>query len=184
MPVDNDLHKAANRGKLEECVNILEATKFDELPITVNDLGAMDRRPLHRSAGAGHVEVCQYFITIGAEIEAIDKSGRTALHFACLGGFSEVVTLLLNNGANIFALTTSNSTSLHCAVEKGKIECAQLLLQQSEKLERKAEFIEIKNSDNKTAKDIANDAKENTKVICGLFSEKGSQNDSAACNIS
>jgi ankyrin repeat protein len=114
----------------------------------------MDRRPLHRSAGADHVEVCQYFITIGAEIEAIDKSGRTALHFACLGGFSEVVTLLLNNGANIFALTTSNSTFLHCAVEKGKIECAQLLLQQSEKLERKAE---LKNSDNKTAKDIPND---------------------------
>lgn len=70
MPTDNDLHKAAHKGDLDACKMLIESSS-DESPITVNDLGASDRRPLHRAAGAGHLEICDYFLSIGAEINAV-----------------------------------------------------------------------------------------------------------------
>ena len=58
MPVDNALHKAANKGDLEEVKKYIESTDEDE-KIDVNDPGASERRALHRSAGAGHMDITE-----------------------------------------------------------------------------------------------------------------------------
>ncbi len=71
MPADNNLHKAANKGDLEECKKLIETPDEGEEAIDVNEPGASDRRPLHRSAGAGHLEICQYFLSKGALIDAV-----------------------------------------------------------------------------------------------------------------
>ncbi len=71
MPADNDLHKAAHKGDLDACKMLIESTVDEDTPITVNDLGASDRRPLHRAAGAGHLEICLYFLEIGADVNAV-----------------------------------------------------------------------------------------------------------------
>jgi ankyrin repeat protein len=71
MPVDNDLHKAAHKGDLEACKMLIEGSTAEDMPITVNDLGASDRRPLHRAAGAGHLALCEYFLSLGAELDAV-----------------------------------------------------------------------------------------------------------------
>lgn len=71
MPTDNDLHKAAHKGDIDACKMLIEGSVEEEVPITVNDIGASDRRPLHRAAGAGHLNVCIYFAEIGAEIDAV-----------------------------------------------------------------------------------------------------------------
>ena len=71
MPTDNNLHKAAHKGDLEECKKLIETPEEGEDPIDVNEPGASDRRPLHRSAGAGHLEICEYFISKGALIDAV-----------------------------------------------------------------------------------------------------------------
>ena len=73
MPTDNELHKAAHKGDLEACKMLIEGSVDEEVPITVNDVGASDRRPLHRAAGAGHLEICAYFIELGAEVNAVRK---------------------------------------------------------------------------------------------------------------
>ena len=52
MPADNNLHKAAHKGDLDECKKWITGEGDDE-PIDVNSPGASDRRALHRSAGAG-----------------------------------------------------------------------------------------------------------------------------------
>jgi hypothetical protein len=80
MPADNDLHKAAHKGDLGACKMLIEGTVDEgENAFTVHDLGASDRRPLHRAAGSGHVDICEYFLDIGAEIDAV----RNSCH--CLG---------------------------------------------------------------------------------------------------
>lgn len=71
MPLDSELHKAAHKGDLETCKMLIESSVDEEVPITVNDAGASDRRPLHRAAGAGHLALCTYFLDIGAEIDAV-----------------------------------------------------------------------------------------------------------------
>eukprot|EP01038_Epipyxis_sp_PR26KG_P006259 gene6259-8620_t len=184
MPTDNDLHKAANKGSLKECMSIIDITQYDEVPITVNDLGASDRRPLHRAAGAGHDEICAYFIELGAEIDAGDKSGRTALHFAALGGHSQVVKLLLDKNANILALTQGNMNCLHGAVEAGKVDVVKILLSfvENDDAKRK-ELTSAKNSDGKIPWELAMDSK--NKAVLQALKEGGDPNaGSGACIIS
>lgn len=71
MPSDNNLHKAAHKGDLDECKKWIEDPGEGEEKIDVNEPGASDRRALHRSAGAGHLEVCEYFISVGALIDQV-----------------------------------------------------------------------------------------------------------------
>ncbi len=73
MPLDSELHKAAHKGDLETCKMLIEGSVDEEVPMTVNDAGASDRRPLHRAAGAGHLALCIYFLDIGAEIDAVSN---------------------------------------------------------------------------------------------------------------
>lgn len=75
MPVDGELHKAAHKGDLEACKMIIEGGASEDPPITVNDPGASDRRPLHRAAGAGHLALCEYFLELGAELDAVSTLG-------------------------------------------------------------------------------------------------------------
>jgi hypothetical protein len=71
MPSDNELHKAANKGDLEECKKYIETPDPGEEPLDVNGPGAADRRPLHRAAGAGHLVICEYLVSKGALIDAV-----------------------------------------------------------------------------------------------------------------
>jgi ankyrin repeat protein len=120
MPTDNNLHKAAHKGDIEECKRLIESPAEGEDPIDVNGPGASDRTPLHRSAGAGHMEICEYFLSKGAVVDQVDKSGRTPLHWAAIAGSSEIVKLLLAHGANILAETTNKMNALHMACEAGR----------------------------------------------------------------
>lgn len=76
MPSDNDLHKAAHKGMLlviwyseliqsycrllgdlDDCKRLVEEPEPGDDPIDVNSAGASDRRPVHRAAGAGHLDI-------------------------------------------------------------------------------------------------------------------------------
>jgi len=71
MPSDLPLHKAANKGDLEECQRYIEAPEGDDDHCDVNEPGASDRSALHRAAGAGKLELCEYFLSKGAEIDSV-----------------------------------------------------------------------------------------------------------------
>ena len=89
MPSDNNLHKAAHKGDLDECRRYIEgdgAEEGEEL-IDINEPGASDRRALHRCAGAGHLVLCVYFIEKNAQIDLVGLNIPNLIQFA--------VTLLL-----------------------------------------------------------------------------------------
>ena len=71
MPSDNNLHKAAHKGDLDECKKWIESPDEGEEAIDVNAEGASGRSALHRSAGAGHAEICEYFLSKGALLDAV-----------------------------------------------------------------------------------------------------------------
>jgi hypothetical protein len=72
MAGDNNLHKAAHKGDLEECKKYVEGIDGEDM-IDVNEPGASDRRALHRSAGAGHLALCEYFVEKLATIDLVRK---------------------------------------------------------------------------------------------------------------
>lgn len=184
MPTDNSLHKAANKGDLELCIKLMEVPDDDGCLFDVNEPGASDRRPLHRSAGGGHLELCEYFLSKGAELEAIDKSGRTALHWAAISGHTEVVKMLLGKGANILAISTSGMNSLHMAVEAGRVDTVRALMEAiASDEEKKSALTTAKTSEDKTPWDIGAAAK-NT-AICQILKDSGDTNGaSSSCILS
>jgi len=185
MPTDNDLHKAANKGDLEECRRLVEDPGEGEDPIDVNEPGASDRRPLHRSSGAGHLELTSYFLQKGAEVDAVDKSGRTALHWAAIAGFSEVVSLLLKSGANILLETTSKYNVLHLVVEANKPDMIRLIFAHeavASKEEVKTALTMAKNNEDKTPWQMAEGKKD--RPLCQALKDCGDVNGaSSSCAI-
>mmetsp|Transcript_7723 Transcript_7723/g.6903 ORF Transcript_7723/g.6903 Transcript_7723/m.6903 type:complete len:185 (-) Transcript_7723:125-679(-) len=184
MPTDNNLHKAAHKGDLEECKKLIEEPGEDEEAIDVNEPGASDRRPLHRSAGGGHAELCEYFLSKGAVIDAVDKSGRTALHWAAISGHTEVVKLLLARGANVLAQSSNKMNALHMSCEGGRVETVRALMEfVGTDEEKKTGLTMAKNNEDKTAWDIAAGA--SNKAVCQVLKELGDANGaSSSCIIS
>lgn len=185
MPVDNNLHKAAHKGDFElvkKCIEIGEPDE-EEDPIDVNAPGAGDRRALHRSAGAGFLDITAYLLDKGAELDAKDKSGRTSLHWAAISGHTEIVNFLLSKGADILLVTSSNMNALQLACEGGRVDTVKALMTfVSDNEEKKIKLCSAKNDDGKTAWDLAAGAK--NKELCVALKESGDINAaSAACII-
>jgi hypothetical protein len=78
MGGDNNLHKAAHKGDLDECKKYVEGTDGED-KIDVNEPGASDRRALHRSAGAGHLPLCVYFVGNEAVIDLVRSSTKSMI---------------------------------------------------------------------------------------------------------
>lgn len=92
MPSDNELHKAANKGDLEECKKYIESPEPGEDPLDVNGPGAADRRPLHRAAGAGHLAICEYLVSKGAIVDAVSRD--TLPSISLLNNFCRLIKVV------------------------------------------------------------------------------------------
>ena len=80
-------------------------------------------QPLHYAADANHweparqAETIEYLLSVGADPDAVDKSGVAPLHRAVRTRSASAVRALLDGGANPVAPNKSGSTPLHLAVQ-------------------------------------------------------------------
>ena len=91
------LHEAAEKGnshKVKELIRI-------GAPINGFDEYGLQRTPLHEAAFNGQTDVVAILLAAHANINAIDKNGRTPLELAAVQNHTEVALLLLRNGARI-----------------------------------------------------------------------------------
>ncbi|EAY03683.1 hypothetical protein TVAG_031820 [Trichomonas vaginalis G3] len=78
-----------------------------------------------------HFEIpslCQYFLSLGANVNIKNYYGETALHYAALNNSKEIVEVLLSYGANINEKDESGETALHKAALHNSKEEAEVLL--------------------------------------------------------
>jgi ankyrin repeat protein len=90
------------------------------IKVNVDVLGpARDGRTLlHISAEKGQVELTQFLLSSGADVNAKGGSwGRSPLHLAALHGQTEIAMLLLKAGADVNGTNETGKTPLHDAVE-------------------------------------------------------------------
>ncbi len=92
--------------------------------------------------------------------------------------------LLLKKGANILAETTNKTNALHSAVEANRVETVRALMQAvNDDPDKKTSLTMAKNSEDKTAWDLAFGAK--NKAICTVLKDMGDANGaSSSCVIS
>jgi ankyrin repeat protein len=111
---DSVLHFAARVGNVMTMKQLLEHTRNPE-PRSDSPEPNYGRTPLHVAAGHGHVDVMEYLLGKGANIESRDARQQTALHMAAGNGNVKASRLLLQKGATVDVRSDLGLTPLHNA---------------------------------------------------------------------
>lgn len=87
-------------------------------PWTVDDKTAEGATGLGEAADHGHVELVEYLINSGANLNAIGSYGWTALQNAVLEGSVDCVNTLLRAGADVNIKNIQGTTALGVALRE------------------------------------------------------------------
>lgn len=106
-------------------------------------LDAVDRdgrTVLHSAVVSNELELVEYLIAKGYDINAADEQGFTALHLAAIHDYQEIARVLIESGANIEAVDSWGNTPLwRAAMNSPEInsETALYLIAQGADVNRK-----------------------------------------------
>lgn len=155
---------AAKNGH-KEIVQILLKAKAN-----INVINTYGVTALISAAITPHLEIIQMLINNGANINIQDQNGYTILMYAIDKNHKNIIDQILKNShVNIDIQTNNGNTALHIAVNNGNTKVVEeLLLANAD--------INIKNKQNKSAKDIAQE--KNYQEIVRLINIRESANQS------
>ncbi|GFW44593.1 ankyrin-3 [Trichonephila clavipes] len=94
----------------------------------VNFKGYLNRTLLHESALSGTLEITEYLVENGADIDARCTNGHKPIHLASEMGFEKIVEFYLNHNMSVNNLNGNKLTLLHIAADCGKANVAELLI--------------------------------------------------------
>ncbi|RXH83885.1 hypothetical protein DVH24_013130 [Malus domestica] len=77
---------------------------------------------LHMASANGHLQIVEYLISRGVDLNATNEEMNTPLHWACLNGHVEVVKKLILAGSNLGVLNSYERTPVDEAVSRGKMD--------------------------------------------------------------
>jgi|GEM_PF-6812415 len=106
------------------CRNIFEAIEMRDMRGIEKHLGKCfsllrknheGRTPLHVAASCGFIEIVNFFIASGADINTRDISGWTPLHTSVSQNSADLAEVFLDSGADPNAMDRNGYTPLHLA---------------------------------------------------------------------
>jgi ankyrin repeat protein len=116
-----ELDDAALRGDLEEVKEIY--SQLDGAKVVTPSGESI----LHTAAGKGHIEVVEFFLENGVEIDLRDDRGQTALHRSVRTSQPEMVKYLLARGADRNIKDNDGRTAYDWAIAVYEPQIADLL---------------------------------------------------------
>ncbi|KAF7647983.1 hypothetical protein LDENG_00163790 [Lucifuga dentata] len=120
---DAALLDAAKKGCLTRVKKLCTADN-----VNCRDTHGRHSTPLHLAAGYNNLEVAEYLLQHGAEVNSQDKGGLIPLHNAASYGHVDVAALLIKYDACVNATDKWSFTPLHEAAQKGRTQLCALLL--------------------------------------------------------
>ena len=115
----------AAEGNLNELTKAIEPSQIDhkyEFGYTL----------LHYAAKDNRLEVIEYLVSSGCDIDAVDDDEQTPLHKSSMFGHTEAVKLLVGKGANVNQINNNGDTPLHVVIMSGgDYDIAKALIEKS-----------------------------------------------------
>lgn len=120
---DSALLDAAKKGNLTRVQKLLTPDN-----INCRDSQGRNSTPLHLAAGYNNLEVAEFLLENGADVNAQDKGGLIPLHNASSYGHLDIAALLIRYSTVVNATDKWGFTPLHEAAQKGRTQLCALLL--------------------------------------------------------
>lgn len=92
---------------------------------------------LQQAVENGHLELVNYLIARGADVNLKDVNGYTPLHWSVLLGRVDIARRLIESGADVNVKTNQNMTPLHDAAYNGNKGLVELLLASGARLDER-----------------------------------------------
>ncbi len=124
--LEKPIHKAAYKGDLKKVKEII-----DRDPNEINVQDAQGFTPLHLASGKGHIEIVEFLLNHGADIESEIFNGDTPLLVAARyarHGQYETIKTLLEHGAKVNHKDKHGRAALHDAAMYSGKEVINLLI--------------------------------------------------------
>ncbi|XP_062297967.1 transient receptor potential cation channel subfamily A member 1b [Scomber scombrus] len=112
------LHLACTQGATE--VVKLMLSSYEQVEDIINLTDGAYQTPLHRATIFDHMELAEYLISLGADLNSIDCEGNSPLLLATSCGAWKTVALLLSKGANVNVKDGFGCNFLHLAIQQPK----------------------------------------------------------------
>ena len=84
---------------------------------------------LHDAAQTGQVDVCEYLLQQGADVDVQTNKGTSSMHLAAKCNHADVIKLLYQHGANVELRNKFNNTPLHTAALNGAHDALKTLIE-------------------------------------------------------
>ena len=120
---DAALLDAAKKGHLARVHKLVTQQN-----INCRDSQGRNSTPLHLAAGYNNLDVAEYLLEHGADVNAQDKGGLIPLHNASSYGHLDVAASLIRFNTEVNATDRWGFTPLHEAAQKGRTQLCALLL--------------------------------------------------------
>ncbi|KAI9141784.1 ankyrin repeat-containing domain protein [Paraphysoderma sedebokerense] len=89
---------------------------------------SLNGTPLHYYASKGSLELVDFILSKGADLNALDVCSNTALHLAAENGHLSIVKVLVEKGLSVMARNEEGCIPLHLACENGWNDCVRYLI--------------------------------------------------------
>ncbi|MCL7030983.1 hypothetical protein MKW94_016701, partial [Papaver nudicaule] len=116
------LHFAAEGGRLNVCIYLLEKLKLD-----VDSKDNCGKTPLLNAIRGGHLDTVRYLLEKGANVDASDDLDFTPLQCAATMGDAKIIALLLSKGVHV-NVATRIGTALQIAAYSDRRDVVKMLL--------------------------------------------------------
>lgn len=117
----NQINKLLLNNQVQEATNLvfnLDSQENEELQSCF---------PIHIAAQKGYVDVINFFLRAGWNVDCHNNLKETPLMIACRFGQTEIAEILIEHGADVHAVSKLNNVAIEYAVSFEHIDCIRVL---------------------------------------------------------
>jgi len=135
MSACRNILRAARQGSLSDLQMLLSTS-----PGSVNEQNSKKETAISLAVGSGFVDMVDYLMTTGANMQHISVGNDTLLHLAVRNKHANVIKRLLDAKIPVNAPNVQQMSALHLCAVSGDLDVFKMLLAHGSDLNQKARF--------------------------------------------